>query len=386
MENRKNAQTGTTIRSAVINQAISYIFEHMDEDITVEDVAHHCAYSKYHLTRMFKEDTGETLYHFIKSVRLERSAWRLKVEKEKSITEIGEEYGYSSSNFATAFKKHLDLSPAAFRKSSEQIVEESSFSHGITLDQLDEAEKLITIENLQGFMVVYERKRGNYHNLSDEWCEFIDKYEYLATKDTLYIDCTIDDPSSTDEDNCMYELCQTISPTHPVLKEHTDILTHHFEGGKHAIYHFKGFPQFLFMVYQEIFCRWLSRTGNQMDERPVLDIYRDAHEALRKYAHAFYQYAMDNPGIFEAMLWYNKYKSEELIKATEKVYTFFFAQTDKLHIDREVANHLLRTYRAFLEGFLLLVIHDSFGNPISIEESFALSLDVLISGMKQYET
>lgn len=41
MENRKNAQTGTTIRSAVINQAISYIFEHMDEDITVEDVAHH---------------------------------------------------------------------------------------------------------------------------------------------------------------------------------------------------------------------------------------------------------------------------------------------------------------------------------------------------------
>lgn len=278
MENRKNTQAGTTIRSAVINQAINYIFEHMDEDITVEDVAHHCAYSKYHLTRMFKEDTGEALYHFIKRVRLERSAWRLKVEKEKSITEIGEEYGYSSSNFATAFKKHLDLSPAAFRKSSEQIVEESSFSHGITLDQLDEAEKLITIENLQGVMVVYERKRGNYHNLSDEWCEFIDKYEHLATKDTLYIDCTIDDPSITDEDNCMYELCQTISPAHPALKEHADILTHHFEGGKYAIYHFKGFPQFLFMVYQEIFCRWLSRTGNQMDERPVLDIYRKVRE------------------------------------------------------------------------------------------------------------
>lgn len=42
----------------------------------------------------------------------------------------------------------------------------------------------------------------------------------------------------------------------------------------HAVYHFKGFPQFLFMVYQEVFCRWLSRTGNQLDERPILDIYR----------------------------------------------------------------------------------------------------------------
>ena len=39
-------------------------------------------------------------------------------------------------------------------------------------------------------------------------------------------------------------------------------------------------------------------------------VEEDAHEALRKYAYAFYQYAMDNPGIFEAMLWYNKYKSE----------------------------------------------------------------------------
>ena len=54
MENKDNTQTGTTIRRAVINQAISYIFDHIDEDITVDDVAHHCSYSKYHLTRMFK--------------------------------------------------------------------------------------------------------------------------------------------------------------------------------------------------------------------------------------------------------------------------------------------------------------------------------------------
>ena len=41
-----------TIRKAVINQAINYIFEHIDENITVEDVAKYCSYSKYHLTRM----------------------------------------------------------------------------------------------------------------------------------------------------------------------------------------------------------------------------------------------------------------------------------------------------------------------------------------------
>lgn len=266
------------IRSAVINRAISYIFDNLDEDITVEDVARHCAYSKYHLTRMFKEDMDEALYQFIKRIRLERSAWRLKVEKEKSITEIGGEYGYSSSNFATAFKKHLKLSPADFRKASEQMVEESSFSHGITMDELEDAEKKITIEYLDSFTVIYERKRGNYHKLPEEWCKFIEKYREFASEDTLYIECTIDDPSITDENNCMYELCQTISPSHPALRENSAILTHDFTGGKYAIYHFEGFPQFLFMVYQEIFCRWLSRTGNCLDERPILDIYREVRE------------------------------------------------------------------------------------------------------------
>ena len=120
-------------------------------------------------------------------------------------------------------------------KALQKLVQQSSFSHGISLDELEELEKLITVEYLNSFMVVYERKKGNYHNLPEEWCKFIKKYEYLSSEDTLYIECTIDDPSITDEDRCMYELCQTISPI-------------------------------LFMVYQEMFCRWLSKTGNQLDD------------------------------------------------------------------------------------------------------------------------
>ena len=156
------------------------------------------------------------------------------------------------------------------------MVEESSFSHGITLDALDDAGKLITIENLDSFTAIYERKKGNYHQLPQEWCRFIEKYEYLATEKTLYMECTIDDPTITDEDHCMYDLCQTVSPEQLVLmKKNEHILLQNFQGGKYAVYHFRGFPQFLFMVYQEIFCRWLSKTGNQLDERrPIFDIYR----------------------------------------------------------------------------------------------------------------
>ncbi|MBP9996470.1 MAG: AraC family transcriptional regulator [Lachnospiraceae bacterium] len=263
------------IQNEVINKAITYIFEHIDEDITVDDVAKHCAYSKYHLMRMFKEDTEEALYQFIKRIRIERSALRLKMDKETSITEIGADYGYSSSNFSTAFKKHMNQSPADFRKNSERIAESSAFFHGESLDSAAENEELISIEHLNDILVVYERRKGNYHNLNYEWCEFIKRYEYLVAEDTLYLDCTIDDPSITDENGCMYELCQTVQPDHPALNSHPELLLNRFEGGKYGVYHFKGYPRYLFMVYQEIFCRWLAKTGNRLERnKPIFDIYR----------------------------------------------------------------------------------------------------------------
>ena len=123
----------------------------------------------------------------------------------------------------------------------------------------------------------------------------------------------------------------------------------------------------------------------KVSEELVVGIDSDnPKENLVNYGKAFYRFAMENPGVFESMLWYNKYSDDSLIEATEGLYSFFFEQTDNLSIDRKVANHLLRTYRAFIEGFIMLQIHDSFGNPISIDESFEISMNVLISGMEYY--
>lgn len=123
----------------------------------------------------------------------------------------------------------------------------------------------------------------------------------------------------------------------------------------------------------------------KVSEEIAVDISSEnPKENLMEYGRRFYKFAIENPGVFEAMLWYNKYSDDTLLEATEGLYDFFFRQTDRLGIDRDIANHLLRTYRAFLEGFIMLKIHNSFGNPISIDESFEISMNVLLSGIEQY--
>ena len=51
----------TTIRRAVINKAMGCICDNMEGESAGGDVAKHCGYSKYHVMRMFKEDTDEAV-------------------------------------------------------------------------------------------------------------------------------------------------------------------------------------------------------------------------------------------------------------------------------------------------------------------------------------
>lgn len=269
----------SSISKDMVTRAITYILSNLEEDICVDDVASHCAVSKYHLSRVFREETGEALYKFILRSRLERSAWRLKVERHRSVTEIGSDYGYSPSNYATVFRKLYSTSPSDFRRTSEKRVRESSFSHSISQERLDEIISGITVRKLPDMFVLYELKKGNYHELAAEWASFVGRHFHLADENTKYIECTIDDPSITDEDSCLYQLCQTISPDHPaIIKEQLNTTV--FEGGRYAVCHYGGYPQTIFPVYQEVFCRWLSKTGNTLAEKPIFDIYTFVSEEL----------------------------------------------------------------------------------------------------------
>ena len=109
------------------------------------------------------------------------------------------------------------------------------------------------------------------------------------------------------------------------------------------------------------------------------------YEALKNMCNVFYDYATNNKGIFTAMLWYNKYESDEKQNATTRLFNMLFKIMKSLNITYENINHIIRTLRGFLEGFSLLVNNNAFGNPISIKESFDLSLEIIMNGIKSLE-
>ena len=124
----------------------------------------------------------------------------------------------------------------------------------------------------------------------------------------------------------------------------------------------------------------------QLEEKAIESaIGLSGYDALRTMSYTFFDYTTNNKGVFQAMLWYNKFKSDENNNATTKLFGALHKILSPLNISNNNIEHIIRTLRSFLEGFSLLVNNDAFGNPISIKESFDLSLDIIINGIKSLE-
>ena len=278
------------IGNQVVNKIIDYICVNLEKDISVDDIAVFSGYSKFYISRLFRQETGESIYGFIKRAKIEQSAFRLKIEKNKSITEIGECYGYSSCNFSTLFREHFRQPPAKFRK---RITEETAKK--LCCADFDEKPetyleccKKITIENLPDYFVLYERQKSNYNNMTFAWDNFIECYKEFITPKTVFIERTKDDPEITDPDSCIYELCITVDKNDSRITAQktaaagttsrcsapTGINTMAIQGGKFAVYHYKGYPQKIYATYQSLFSNWLIESGNELDSRYGFDIYR----------------------------------------------------------------------------------------------------------------
>jgi AraC family transcriptional regulator len=258
------------ITSELVIKSIDYIMQHLDEEILIEDVANYCHLSKYYFSRVFKAETGESIYAFIKRLKVEQSAFRLKVEKDKSITDIGYDYGYSPSNYSSVFKKHNNISPAKFRKGkyAESVPNPFHQDKLASFQSFEEYDKQILIKELDDFVVIYERHIGNYIELAKNWRDFIEKYKDYLKEDTLLIERSYADPSVTSIDQCLYDICMTVDKNCSLDNVTT------IKGGKFAVYPFDGPVQDIFAAFQGLFNVWLANSGYEMDERYGLDIYR----------------------------------------------------------------------------------------------------------------
>ena len=114
-----------------LNQAISYIEEHLTEEISYDALAGIACCSTYHFQRMFAYMADIPLSEYIRRRRMSLAAVDLQTGKEK-IIDIGMKYGYASPTaFNRAFQSVHGIAPsmAKKRRNAYQILSPSQLQN-----------------------------------------------------------------------------------------------------------------------------------------------------------------------------------------------------------------------------------------------------------------
>lgn len=111
-------------KSAIIKRALQYLQENCHEALTLDTIAWKMQLSGEHLARLFKQETGRTVFTWLDAYRTEKARDLLNVT-EWPLSQIAHACGYSTTKlFIRHFKKNMGLPPIVYRT---KIQNEESF-------------------------------------------------------------------------------------------------------------------------------------------------------------------------------------------------------------------------------------------------------------------
>ena len=102
-------------------RCFTYIEEHLEERISVLELANHLGYSQYHFCRAFKSIQGISPGAYIRRRKMECASAALL--SGQSVTAVAFTYGFDSlAGFTRAFQKECGMSPSEYYKRGKYIM------------------------------------------------------------------------------------------------------------------------------------------------------------------------------------------------------------------------------------------------------------------------
>lgn len=255
-------------RATIVNRALFYIYKYIDTNISLEELASLNSVSKYHFHRIFKEETGENLFDFITSTRLQKAANLLITNQYSTISEVAFSCGYAShSSFIKAFKKKFSFTPTVWRKSghkefSKQVIGETR--------QFDEIK--YEIKKVPKRYCAYIRHKGYDQSITHPWQKLKAlTYEY-GLEDATQIALYHDNPTITPLEKCSYVAAIEVPKDFK-----SNISTFEIPESLYAVFNLKGEYGDVLKFLRYLYHFWLPKSGYETTTLPSYNVYHKNH-------------------------------------------------------------------------------------------------------------
>ena len=107
--------------SDVVFKVAEYVKNRFAEKLSLDEIAEHVSLSKSYLSRIFKEETGESLSSYINKVRIDKAKLML-LDNGCALVNVASLCGFEDQSYFTkVFKRLVGVSPKRYRESRGNI-------------------------------------------------------------------------------------------------------------------------------------------------------------------------------------------------------------------------------------------------------------------------
>jgi AraC family transcriptional regulator len=99
-----------------IHEVQAFLAQNLADDVDLNTIAAQASLSPYYFTRQFTAMIGMPPYRYLITLRIQRAAELLR-GSDLTVTQILHRVGFHSpSHFTTTFRRHMGMSPTAYRR------------------------------------------------------------------------------------------------------------------------------------------------------------------------------------------------------------------------------------------------------------------------------
>lgn len=277
-----------------IHKVQDYIEEHIGQPLSIEELSDAAGFSKYHFSRIFQGMLHEPPAHYVNRIRMERALFLLAHRRDKNMTDIAYELGFTDSAiFSRAFKNYYGVSPREYRQEYSKNCKDSfllSEYNKNTAKKEWESSRVpvtgqITIENLEEKQMAYVRHTGTYETLAQEYANLIqtlfvhahNQHLFTAGQGTFQnwiLAIYHDNPEFGEENQFRTSLCLTV-PEDIQIHEDGIIGRMKLEGGLYAVGHFQIQQEQYRDAWNYMYQEWILGSGYVPRNSYPFEVYRN---------------------------------------------------------------------------------------------------------------
>lgn len=262
-----------------IQNAIEFIENHLQEELTIQEIAAKANFSPFHFQRLFQLISGFTVHEYIRKRRLTEAAIQLK-ETDDNILEIAISFQYASQEaFTRAFAGCFGMTPAKYRKADAAIkiqprIDFLDYPNRVKGELHMYKPAIIQLEQKQIIGYEYHTNLnhdtyfaeipGFYHHFGSS--EHFMKIPYKARPGFSYgISCNFHDNG-----DFSFIIGEEVSETAEELAEGFVQLT--LPEGKYAEFTVQGAAEQTQHVWKYIYGTWLPHSNYERNEGPDFEV------------------------------------------------------------------------------------------------------------------